>query len=86
MWNWKQKLALMAVPAVLAIGGTAIVANAASPSAGTAPTSSQSAAGETATESPEITSETVDLNEPNLPGGGYSDPAGQADHQFDGTE
>lgn len=86
MWNWKQKLALLAVPAVLAIGGSVILANAASPSAGTSPTSSQTAAGETATESPEITSATVDPNEPSLPGGGHSDQGDQADHQFDGTE
>lgn len=98
MWDWKRKFAMMAVPAVLAVGATAVIAHAtgtpaASPTKNvlmaTTPSTTTPAteAPGTAAEAPETTTpEAVEANEPALPGGGHSDPAGQADHQFDGTE
>ncbi len=86
MWSWKQKLAIIGLPAVLAIGGSAVVANAAG-RPGSAPiTKGQVEPSGASSESSEIAPETAEANEPNLPGGGHSDPAGQTDHQFDGSE
>jgi hypothetical protein len=86
MWNWKSKLAMVAVPAVLAIGVTGVVAQAVGPPTGSPTTNAQTATPGAATEAPETASKTAEANEPSLPGGGHSDPAGQADHQFDGVE
>jgi hypothetical protein len=86
MWNWKTKLAILGVPAALALGSTGVVAIAAAPPAATPATTSSPAAPSAAPEAAEPTTEPVEANEPNLPGGGHSDPAGQADHQFDGVE
>jgi hypothetical protein len=90
MWDFKRKLAVIVVPAVLAVGATGVIAHAAttpSPAqAATAPGATPSAATEGPDTAAETATETVDANEPSLPGGGHSDSAGQADHQFDGTE
>ena len=98
MLDWKRKLAMMAVPAVLAVGATAVIAHATGTPAASSKTnvllattpSTATPATEapgTTTEGPEATTpETVEANEPALPGGGHSDPAGQVDHQFEGTE
>jgi hypothetical protein len=97
MWDWKRKLVVIAVPAVLAIGGTAVIAHAAGPVGGSPTTllaatspSPAAAAPESATEAPETAAEkaaeAAEPNEPSLPGGGHADPAGQADHQFEGVE
>ncbi|PZR67820.1 MAG: hypothetical protein DLM66_10015 [Candidatus Dormiibacter spiritus] len=85
MPNWKTKLTIVAVPAVLAVAGTAVIAQAAGPPSAT-PTASAGTATGTSTEAPETATEQVEANEPNLPGGGHTDSVGQADHQFEGVE
>jgi hypothetical protein len=84
MWNWKTRLAILAVPAALAVGGGAVVAHAAAPSP--APPSSSPAASDTSTEAPDTSPEPAEANEPGQPGGGHADQAGQGDHQWDGVE
>lgn len=86
MWNWKSKLTILAVPAVLVVAGTAVVAQAAGPPNASPTASAQMAPAGTSTEAPETATEQVEANEPNSPGGGHTDPVGQADHQFDGVE
>ncbi len=84
MWNWKTKLTAVAVPAVLAVGGAGMVAQAAAPPTATPPASAATEPAESATETPGT--EPVEANEPNLPGGGHADPAGQVDNQFEGVQ
>lgn len=84
MFDWKRKMALLVVPAALMVGAVSVTAHAAAPPTVTAQATSQPAEAPGQTEQPEAT--TADANEPSLPGGGHSDAAGQADHQFDGTE
>jgi len=83
--NWKRKLALVAVPAVLALGGGALVVQA-------APTSPSptSPASQTGTEPAEtsVGAEKVDAIEaPGGPDVGHADaPGANVDHQFEGNE
>ena len=95
MLDWKRKLALIAVPAALAIGGGSIAASAPSntPSATqaqttqpAAPASQPEASGQSETGQSETGPEPVEANDPALPGGGHTDVGDQADHQFDGVE
>ena len=86
MSKFKRSLAFMTVPAVLALGalsyGSVVAFAAASPSPSPTGTTAPSAAepAESAT-----APETVEPNEPALPGGGYADAANtQADTQQDG--
>jgi hypothetical protein len=78
MLNWKRRLALLAVPAVLAIGGGSVIAHAAS-----TPSAAPPAA---AAEQPETATEQAEANEPAEPGGGHTDAGDQTDHQFNGVE
>jgi hypothetical protein len=93
MLDWKRKLAIVAVPATLAVGGTLIIAHANAPSSGSAAaavTLTAATAPSPAAEAPETAAETAaekaEPNEAALPGGGHADAAGQADHQFEGIE
>jgi hypothetical protein len=86
MWDWKRKLATVAVPAVLGVGATGVIAQAAGPATASAPTTVQPAAPAAPAEAPEPATGTVEASEPSLPGGGHADPPGQVDHQFDGVE
>ena len=99
MLDWKRKLALIAVPAALAIGGGSLAVSAAAaapsntPSATqaqttqpAAPASQPEASGQSETGQSETGPEPVEANDPNLPGGGHTDVCDQADHQFDGVE
>jgi hypothetical protein len=84
----KRKLAILAVPAVLALGGGAIAVNAANTPTPT-PASSQKEAPE-APEAPETAAGTAAEVETADAAGdvqsGHSDPAGEVDHQANGTE
>jgi hypothetical protein len=87
MSKFKRSLALMTVPAVLALGalsyGSVVAFGAASPSPSPTGTTASPAAepAESAT-----APETVEPNEPALPGGGYADAANaNADTQQDGV-
>ena len=84
MLDWKRKLALLAVPAVLAVGAVSVAAHAASPPTLPAPADSQPAVPVGLAETPGTS--TAEANESGLPGGGHSDMAGQAEHQFEGSE
>lgn len=84
MFDWKQKLALIAVPAALVVGGLSVTAYAVGPPTMTPPATSQAAEPVGSAEKPETTA--AEVNEPSLPGGGHSDAAGQVDHQFEGSE
>jgi hypothetical protein len=91
MLDWKRKLALIAVPAVLALGGASAVAFAAAPASRPSATQTQTTQAAPATRpdaagQPETGPEQVEANEPNLPDGGHTDAGAQADHQFDGAE
>ena len=85
--NWKRKFAIVAVPAVLALAGGALVVQAAetpspSPTYSTAKTVE---ATEPATETAETTTETVEA--PGAADLGHADTANaEVDHQFDGNE
>ena len=86
----KRKLAILAVPAVLALGGGAIAVNAANtPTPTPTPASSQKEAPE-APEAPETAAGTAAEVETADAAGdvesGHSDPAGEVDHQANGTE
>ncbi len=84
MFDWKRKVALFVVPAALMAGAVSVTAHAAAPPTATPQATSQSAEAAAPTEQPEAT--TAEASESSLPGGGHADAAGQADHQFDGTE
>ncbi len=101
MWDLKRKLAMVAVPSVLALGATAVVAHAAQPGVGAPVTNTQTATQdatpeaadtsaegpETATAAPKTAAElAAEANEPAIAGGGHSDAPGQVDHQFEGNE
>jgi hypothetical protein len=86
MINFKRRVAFLTVPAVLAVGamsyGSVVAFASPSPSPSPTGTSAPSAAepAESAT-----APETVEANEPALPGGGYVDAAGaQVDTQQEG--
>jgi len=83
--NWKRKLALVAVPAVLALGGGALAVQASSTPSGPSTPASQTGA-----EPSEMTgaAEKVDATEaPGAPDVGHADAAGaNVDHQFEGNE
>lgn len=87
MFDFKHRVAFLAVPAVLAVGAMSYgsVVAFASPSPGPSPTgTSAPSAAETAESS--TAPETIEPNEPALPGGGYADPAGaQVDTQQEGV-
>ena len=86
--NLKQKIALVAIPAALAIGAGMIAVQAAPSPTPPKPNSSTAAEPAEVAEpagAAESTTETVEANEP--PGGGHADPDGQnVDHQFEGVE
>jgi hypothetical protein len=86
--TFRRKLAIVAVPAVLALGGGAIAVHAATPNP--APTTSASDAADpveaTAAETP-ASAETPEAPEaPGTPNVGHADPAGQVDNQATGEE
>ena len=91
MLDWKRKLALIAVPAALAIGGGSVAAYAvATPTNAPAVTQTQTTQQAAppqpeATDQPETAPEPVQANEPDV-AGGHTDVGDQADHQFDGVE
>jgi hypothetical protein len=85
--NLRQKVALVAIPAVLALGGGALAVQASS----SHPTTAAPAAVQTATdptEPAESATETVEANDPALPAGvtPHNDLDPNADHQFEGVE
>jgi hypothetical protein len=85
--NLREKVALVAIPAVLALGGGALAVQASS----SHPTTAAPAAVQTATdptEPAESTTETVEANDPALPAGvaPHNDTDPNADHQFEGVE
>lgn len=82
MLNWKRTLALMAVPATLAVGVVSVTAHAAGTQALTTQATSEPAEVSSA-EKPEAAG--AEAKGPSLPGGGHSDGADQVD-QFEGTE
>lgn len=84
MSDWKRKIALLAVPAVLIVGAVSVTAHAAGPPTMTTQATSESVEPVSSAETPETAG--AEANDVGLPGGGHSDPAGQADHQFDGNE
>lgn len=87
MFHFNRKLALLAVPATLALGAVSygsVVAMAApspGPSAAAQPAAEPA---ESATEQPETAAEQAEPNEPALPGGGHADTDSQADTQQEG--
>jgi len=89
--EFKKKLAILAVPAVLAIAGGAVAVNAANTPTPT-PAASQKEAPETpgAAEAPEATTGAAAEVETADPAGdvqsGHADPAGEVDHQATGNE
>jgi hypothetical protein len=85
--NLRQKVALVAIPAVLALGGGALAVQASSAH----PTNAAPAAVQTATdptEPAESTTETVEANDPPLAPGvaPHNDSGDSVDHQFEGVE
>jgi hypothetical protein len=89
MSKFKRSLALMTVPAVLALGalsyGSVVAFGAASPSPVPSPTGTTAPSAAEPAESA-TAPETVEPNEPALAGGGYADTANtQADTQQDGV-
>jgi hypothetical protein len=82
--NFRRKLAIVAVPAVLALGGGAIAVHAASTPNPTPRTAAPSAA------EPAEAPETADkLEAPEAPGTadvGHADPAGDVNHEATGEE
>jgi hypothetical protein len=91
MFHFNRKLALVAIPATLALGAVtygSVVAMAApspTPSAAAQPSATEPA--ESATEQPETATEAAEPNEPAQPNGGFADdPANsQADTQQEGV-
>jgi hypothetical protein len=83
--NWKRKFALVAVPAVLALSGGALVVQAAP----TSPSPS-SPASQTGTEPTETTGGAEKVDAIEAPGAGdvgHADaPGANVDHQFEGNE
>jgi hypothetical protein len=94
MLDWKRKLALIAVPAALAIGGGSLAVSAAAAAPSNTPSATQAqttqpaapASQPEATGQSETGPEPVEANDPALAGGGHTDVGDQADHQFDGVE
>jgi len=90
--NWKRNFALLAVPAVLALGGGALAVQAASSPAPSTPASQSQtgAAPAEATEPAEAVgaAEAVDAPEASgAPDVGHADaPGANVDHQFEGNE
>ena len=89
--NWKRNFAIVAVPAVLALGGGALAAQAAqtpppSPSSTTSSGVETPDPAEATAETPETTTEAVEA--PGAADLGHADNAtsAQADHQFEGNE
>ena len=98
MFKFKRRLAVVAIPATLALGaltyGSVVAMAAPSPSptaagqpSASAPADSATSPGESATEQPESATEAVEPNEPAQPNGGFADdPANsQADTQQEGV-
>jgi len=87
--QFKRRFAILAVPAVLALGGGALAVHAANTPT-PSPASSQSAP--EAPEAPEApgTAGAVETADPAGAAGdvqeGHADPAGTVDHQFEGNE
>lgn len=86
MMNWKRKFALVAVPAVLALGGGALAVQA-SPMTVGPPPAPQS---QTGAEPAETTGAAEAADAPEAPGApnvGHADaPGANVDHQFEGNE
>ena len=84
--NLKRRLAILTVPAVLAIGGGALAVHAASTPTPKPPLSQS----ESTTEAPEAPAGTAAEKETADPAGdvqtGHADPAGEVDHQATGEE
>ena len=90
--NWNRKFAILAVPAILAVGGGALAVHAASTPT-PAPTSSQPKTGAEPAEAadPAEAKEAPEAADPAEAAGGadkgHADPAGATvDHQFEGNE
>jgi hypothetical protein len=87
MFHFNRKLALLAVPATLALGAVSYgsVVAMASPSPTPAAAAPSAEPAESSTEQPETATEQAEPNEPALPGGGYADTNSQADTQQEGV-
>jgi hypothetical protein len=84
--DWKRKLVILAIPAVLTVGaGGMVVAHAATP--GPTPGSSQSKEPIESTTEPAGAAEASEPAEaPGAAQSGHADANDQTDHQFDGQE
>jgi hypothetical protein len=84
--NWKRRFAIVAVPAVVALGGGAIAVHAATTPT-PSPASSSPAGTHTETADPAEAAPKVETAEPaGAPNIGHADANDQADHQATGEE
>jgi len=81
--NFRRKLAIVAVPAVLALGGGAIAVHAATPNPAP-PKAAQDAPDPTETPGAAETPEAPEA--PGTPDVGHADPAGEVDNQSTGND
>jgi hypothetical protein len=84
--NFKRKLAILTVPAVLAVGGGALAVHAAS-TPSPSPASSQKESATEPADKPEATSATDPVEPAGTDGpSGHADAGDQVDHQSTGNE
>ena len=86
--NWKRKFAIVAVPAVLALGGGALAVQAAQTPSAPASTTPSGAANVEATGAAEPADTTESIEAPGAADVGHADSSANAtaDHQFEGNE
>ena len=91
--QFKRKFAILAVPAVLALAGGAVVVHAANTPTPSSPASSQNSTAPEAPEAPEAPGTAAAAETADPAGdpagdvqGGHNDTAANADHQFEGNE
>jgi hypothetical protein len=86
--NLKQKIALVAIPAVLAIGAGMIAVQAAPVHKAAAVPAAVQTATDPTEPAESTTPEAVEANDPALPAGQtpHNDTGDNVDHQFDGVE